>query len=141
MKNDSILPHNVSIHYSFEITYNSHTHKYEHMNDSTINLSLFSNQHLFQLTQDQKSIFKGCNEAKCKYMVILDQCLLSWWNVERTKLSFLFFIILIYAQNPPHYSFFTLTTPFLFTNLFQNFFILFIFYEGVPSFSNPGVEG
>ncbi len=37
---------------------------------SPIGLPLFSNQHLFQLTQDQKGLFKACNRAECKGMVI-----------------------------------------------------------------------
>jgi len=37
---------------------------------SPIGLPLFSNQHSFQLTQDQKGLFKACNGAECKGMVI-----------------------------------------------------------------------
>ncbi|KAG5631638.1 hypothetical protein H5410_003355 [Solanum commersonii] len=33
---------------------------------SPIGLPIFSNQHLLQLTQDQKGLFKACNEAECK---------------------------------------------------------------------------
>ncbi|KAG5590368.1 hypothetical protein H5410_040882, partial [Solanum commersonii] len=33
---------------------------------SPIGLPLFSNKHLFQLTQDQKGLFKVCNGADCK---------------------------------------------------------------------------
>ncbi|KAG5590606.1 hypothetical protein H5410_041120 [Solanum commersonii] len=33
---------------------------------SPIGFPVFSNQQLFQLTQDQKGIFKGCNGAECK---------------------------------------------------------------------------
>ncbi|KAG5585082.1 hypothetical protein H5410_045516 [Solanum commersonii] len=33
---------------------------------SPIGLPVFSNQQLFQLTQDQKGLFKACNGAKCK---------------------------------------------------------------------------
>ena len=35
-----------------------------------IGLPLFSNQHLFQLTQDQKGLFKACNRAECKGIII-----------------------------------------------------------------------
>ena len=37
---------------------------------SPIGLPVFSGQHLFQLTQDQKGLFKACNGAECKCMVI-----------------------------------------------------------------------
>ncbi|KAG5589896.1 hypothetical protein H5410_040410 [Solanum commersonii] len=33
---------------------------------SPIGLPVFSNQQLFQLTQDQKGVFKACNGAECK---------------------------------------------------------------------------
>ncbi|KAG5631248.1 hypothetical protein H5410_002965 [Solanum commersonii] len=35
---------------------------------SPIGLPLFSNQHSFQLNQDQKGLFKACNGAECKGM-------------------------------------------------------------------------
>ncbi|KAG5614835.1 hypothetical protein H5410_014659 [Solanum commersonii] len=35
-----------------------------------VGFSLFSNQHLFQLTQDHKGLFKDCNGDECKGMVI-----------------------------------------------------------------------
>ncbi|KAG5628385.1 hypothetical protein H5410_000102 [Solanum commersonii] len=36
-------------------------------------LPIFSNRHLFQLTQDQKGLSKACNRAECKGMVIQAQ--------------------------------------------------------------------
>ncbi|KAG5580400.1 hypothetical protein H5410_051027 [Solanum commersonii] len=40
---------------------------------SPICLIVFSNQHLFQLTQDQKGLYKACNGVGCKGMVIQAQ--------------------------------------------------------------------
>ena len=37
---------------------------------SPIGLPLFSSKHSFQLTQDQKGLFKSCNGDECKGMVI-----------------------------------------------------------------------
>ncbi|KAG5610918.1 hypothetical protein H5410_022199 [Solanum commersonii] len=36
------------------------------MHNFIIGLPVFSNQHLFQLTQDKKGIFKVCSGAECK---------------------------------------------------------------------------
>ncbi|KAG5576604.1 hypothetical protein H5410_056738 [Solanum commersonii] len=38
---------------------------------SLIGLLVFSNQHLFQLTQNQKDLYKACNGAECKGMVFI----------------------------------------------------------------------
>ncbi|KAG5620396.1 hypothetical protein H5410_005614 [Solanum commersonii] len=44
----------------------SHSQRYTQCMISPIGLPVFSNQHLFQLTQDQKGLFKACNGAECK---------------------------------------------------------------------------
>ncbi|KAG5570980.1 hypothetical protein H5410_060746 [Solanum commersonii] len=44
----------------------SHSQRRTQCITSPICLPVFSNQHLFQLTQDQEGLFKACNGAECK---------------------------------------------------------------------------
>ncbi|KAG5590882.1 hypothetical protein H5410_041396, partial [Solanum commersonii] len=44
----------------------SHSQRCTQCMTSPIGLPIFSNQPLFQLTQDQKGIYKACNRAECK---------------------------------------------------------------------------
>ncbi|KAG5615806.1 hypothetical protein H5410_015630 [Solanum commersonii] len=47
---------------------------------SPIGLPVFSNQHLFQFTKDQKGFFKACNGAECKVFISTHQSALSLRN-------------------------------------------------------------
>ncbi|KAG5630813.1 hypothetical protein H5410_002530 [Solanum commersonii] len=64
------------------------------MHDFTYRLPLFSNQQLFQLTQDQKGLFKACNGAECKGV--------PFFSNHGSKGTFLHFLIhLLFSPHPP----------------------------------------
>ena len=58
-KVDSILTHTFSTIYSFGITYNSHTHKDEHMHDFTYRFALILQPTLVSAYSRSKRSFQG----------------------------------------------------------------------------------
>lgn len=113
------------------------TKMYTYMTSPT-RLSFFSNQHSFQIDQDQKGIFKASKEDECKGMFIYYQWLLSPWNVVITLL--LSFNIWLVFKIHSIINFPMPDTPFL-LQLFHSFFcflILFLFFymEGFHIFQD-----
>ncbi|KAG5580821.1 hypothetical protein H5410_051448 [Solanum commersonii] len=65
-KDDFIFTHNSSTIYSFGITYNSHTHKDEHMHDFTQRFALIFQAKLISAHLRSQRSFKACNGVECK---------------------------------------------------------------------------
>ncbi|KAG5630281.1 hypothetical protein H5410_001998 [Solanum commersonii] len=69
-----MIPYSQTIIQQFRIPESHTTLTLTKMNTcmtSPIDFPLFSNQHPFQLIQDHKVLFKGCNGAECKGMINL----------------------------------------------------------------------
>ncbi|KAG5630623.1 hypothetical protein H5410_002340 [Solanum commersonii] len=69
-----MIPHSQKISHQVKIP-ESHTPltltKMNTCITSPIGLPLFSNQHLFQLTQDHKGLFKACNGVECQKVKVV----------------------------------------------------------------------
>ncbi|KAG5571973.1 hypothetical protein H5410_061739 [Solanum commersonii] len=53
---------------------------------SPIGLPVFSNQHLFQLTHDQKGLLKACNGAECKGVLVFSKPWASHNEMQRVHI-------------------------------------------------------